>query len=54
MENKVLYVRVPRDIHKEVKQMAAFKYISLEKWIMQAVVEKLEREKKYLLNNKIP
>ena len=51
---KVLYIRIDREIHSQAKRLAAFKYTSLENWVRQAVAEKIEREKSFLKDNKIP
>jgi hypothetical protein len=51
---KVLYVRMPKEIHMEIKKLAAFRYIPMERWALQAIVEKLTEEKKYFIDNKIP
>ena len=47
-DKKVIYVRVPEIVHKEIKWLAEFKYCTINQWVLQAIVEKAEREKSYL------
>lgn len=51
---KALYVRLDKEIHGEIKAIAAFKYMSMEMWVKQALIEKLMKDKSYLINNEIP
>ena len=53
-KEKTVYVRVDKDTHHEIKRLALFKYISMGDWAVQALLEKLEREKSYMKENKIP
>lgn len=41
---KHLIVETPAEIFKEVKKRAIDKGITLKKWILQAILEKMERE----------
>lgn len=51
---KVLYIRVPKELHAEIKRLAAYRYIPMEKWALHALLEKLTEEKKCFIDNKVP
>ncbi len=51
---KVLYIRMPKEIHMEIKRLAAFRYIPMERWALQAIIEKLTEDKKCFTDNRIP
>ena len=44
---KQLIIEMPETDHHEIKSRAARKGISLKKWVLQAIFEKLKEEKKY-------
>lgn len=47
INNKRLLLEVPEEIHKEVKSRAIFINISMRKWILQAILEKMAKEDQY-------
>lgn len=51
---KALYVRVSKEMHGEIKRLAAFKYVTMEEWIRAVLFERLVQEKNYFTNNEIP
>ena len=51
---KGLYLRIDSKLHLDIKKLALFKYTSMEKWITEAIIAKLDLEKSYLENNEIP
>lgn len=53
-KEKVVFVRVDQKTHHEIKRLALFKYLSMEDWAVQALIEKLERDKSYMKDNEIP
>ncbi len=42
-----LIIEVPKEDHQEVKMRALRKGITLKKWVLQAILEKIKEEKKY-------
>lgn len=44
---KRLIADIPEDLHNQVKAQAAFKNMSLTRYIMQALFEKLAKDKQY-------
>jgi hypothetical protein len=51
MEEKIVNIKrliaeIPEDIHHEVKSQAAWYNISIRKFVLQAVIEKINRNKK--------
>lgn len=57
MENKSqksLYIRVSKEMHSEIKRLAAYRYMTMEHWITMVLQEKLITEKGYFVNNEIP
>lgn len=53
-KRQVMHIRLPEIIHEDLKNLASFKHCSMNQWILQAVIEKIEREQRYFLNNEIP
>lgn len=51
---KAIYIRVDDDLHHEVKKLCLFQHKTLERWVTEAVIEKLTREKSYLKDGIIP
>ena len=47
METKFLLIEVPKQLHKEVKSRAVERGITMRKWILQAIAEKIRVEKLY-------
>ena len=44
---KRLLLNVSDELHKEVKSRAVYKNISMKKWILQAILEKIKKENQY-------
>ena len=42
-----LCIDIPESIHKEMKKSVDMHYITTTKWIIRAIIERLEKEKKY-------
>jgi len=45
--NKRLSIDIPPDIHREIKYQAAFQCITMRKYILRAVLEKIKKDKQY-------
>jgi predicted HicB family RNase H-like nuclease len=44
---KRLVAEIPPEIHKEIKIQAAFGNMTMRKWVIRAIIEKIQRDKKY-------
>jgi len=44
---KRLVMEIPEGIHKEIKVQAVWKNITMRKYILQAVMEKIAHDKQY-------
>jgi len=44
---KRLIAEIPLEIHNEIKKKAIFHNISLRKWVLQAIMEKITKEEQY-------
>ena len=53
-KKQFMQIRVPEMIKVELKKLAEFRHCSMNMLIFQAIVEKLERERRNFLNNEIP
>lgn len=47
IKKKRLVADIPLELHNEVKKQAMFINITLRKWIVRAIIEKIQRDKKY-------
>lgn len=47
MKTKRLTIEIPEDLHKEIKVEAAFRNITIRKYVLQAVLERMKQDKKY-------
>lgn len=45
---KRIIFNVPEELHKLIKERADLKYITITKWVLQAVLEKIAIENKYI------
>ena len=43
-----MLIRLPRDVHMEAKALAAYRNESLQKYVTEALMERLLVDKKYL------
>lgn len=46
-QNKRLSIDIPLELHKEIKKRALFVNITLRKWVIRAIIEKMKQEDKY-------
>jgi hypothetical protein len=44
---KRLVVEMEQDLHHEIKKQALFRNITVRKYIIQAVIERMKRDEKY-------
>ena len=47
IEKKALKVDINERLHKEIKTRAAFKGLTIKKWITNAIIEHIKLEEKY-------
>lgn len=47
-DTKVIYIKVPEELHKEIKKHAVVRNVSMKHWIMSAIIDKLNSEKEVL------
>ena len=47
IETKVLYIVVTKDLHHEIKTQASWRNITIKKYIIQAIVERMKRDAGY-------
>ena len=45
--DKRLTVEIPEQVHKEIKIKAIESNISLRKWVLQTIIERIAREEDY-------
>jgi predicted transcriptional regulator len=53
-KKQFMHIRIPDEIREELKNLALFRHTSMTQIVVQALIEKLERDRRYFLNNKIP
>ncbi len=46
-KNKRLIIDIPAELHKDIKIRSATKNISIRTWVVRAIVQAIEKEKKY-------
>jgi hypothetical protein len=44
---QLLVVEIPKDLHRIIKEQALFRNITIRKYIIQAVIERMKRDEKY-------
>lgn len=44
---KPLVVKIPEDLHHEMKKQALFKHITIKQYITEAILEKIKKDQKY-------
>jgi predicted HicB family RNase H-like nuclease len=45
---KKLCIRVPEELHAEIKMISAYKRMALQKWVLQAIAVKLLNDKRQM------
>lgn len=53
-KKQFMHIRIPESIREDLKNLAEFKHCSMNLLVLQAVIEKIERERRYFLNSEIP
>jgi len=53
-KKQFMHIRIPESIREDLKCLAEFRHCSMNLIVLQAVIEKLERERRYFVDNKIP
>ena len=46
-ELTAMYIRIPTELHAEIKKRAIDKRITLNKWVLRAINKKKEEERSY-------
>ena len=44
---KILILEIPKDLHLEIKAQALWRNITLRKYVIQAILERMKRDEKY-------
>ena len=44
---QLLVIEIPKDLHRIIKTQALFRNITIRKYIIQAVIERMKRDEKY-------
>lgn len=47
MKIKRLVIEISEELHKEIKTEAAFRNITIRKYVLQAVLERMKQDKQY-------
>lgn len=47
-DSKMLLVSIPKDVHRVIKSQAAWMNMTLRQYVLQAILKKIEEDKKYL------
>lgn len=45
--SQMLVIEIPKDLHYEIKKQALYRGITIRKYIIQAVIERMKRDEKY-------
>lgn len=53
-EKHLMHIRLTEDVYKELKNLSIFRNCSMNLIVFQAIVEKLERERRYFMYDEIP
>lgn len=53
-KRKVIHIRIQLPVHEDLKNLSDYRNCSMNWIVEQALVEKLERERRYFDNNQIP
>ena len=44
---KCLYIEIPKEIHTEIKKRAVFRGMTIKHWVLLAISQRIELEKKH-------